>query len=667
MSVAKVSKLFIISHKSDTEAVLKKLRKIPAPVEINPYKGEIGLEIDDSGINREHNIKVRRALDILSSNREEEEKKVKKALSRAGKLAVKRSEYEEVLKDMNFDGIVESVLETEDEIEELREKIAGDKPKISQLEPWLCYRGKIEDIKETDKYTIKLGVIHYGRTGFKEILENLKEKNIICEKISENKGSACVILAYHNHFRSDAEEYIRSIEFEEAGIAGYKGTVRQNLDRVKKCIKFYKKRIKKLKSELNEISLEYEKPFTVYLDYIENNLEIDEAVESGFSTASVSFHTAWVKESEREKIISIIDSFQSVRAVEVQPEEDENIPVILENRSIFRPFEIIVNLYGVPRYFEIDPTPFVSLFFALFLGLCLTDAGYGIILAILTLVFAFKMKSARKFLMLIFTGAVFAIFAGAIFNGWFGDLPEYLGAGDFFSRFAILGDPVKSNESSMNFFRLALAVGVIQVVFGLFIKFFDNIRRRDWEGAFLDGLPWIIIILPLVLILLSTQIAVDMKLVSQPLFSAGIIKFLIWPIIIGAIIIIFFAARDIKSWGFRIFMGFLNLTVVRGLTSFLGDFLSYVRLMALGLVTAGIGVAINRIAFQFVSVPVAGILILIVVLVFGHIFNIGISVLSGFVHTLRLQYVEFFPKFFMGGGRPFRSLKDEHRYITIID
>ncbi len=667
MSVAKVSKLFIISHKSDTESVLKKLRKIPIPVEFAPYKGKAGIEVGDSGISREHNIEVKRALDILFSTKMEEERKIKKALSRKGKLVVKRRDYENILKGNDFEGIINNVFEINDEIIDLEEKIAYSEPKISQLEKWLCYRGKIEDIKETDKYTIKLGAISPGGAGSKEILENLRKNKIVYEELSDSKENSCVLIAYHGSSRSKAEEYLRDIEFKESGIAGYSGTVRENLDTIKKGIQFYKKRIKKLQNELNDIFLKYERSLTVYLDYIENNLEIDKAIESGFSTESVSFHIAWVKKSDREEVISVINGFKSTRAVEIEPDEDEDIPVILENKPIFRPFEIVINLYGVPRYFEIDPTPFVSLFFALFLGLCLTDAGYGLVLAVLALIFAYKIKSARKFLMLIFTGAVFSIFAGAIFNGWFGDLPSYIGMGDFFSRFAILGDPVKSNEASMNFFRLALALGVVQIIFGLFIKFFDNIKNRDWEGAFLDGLPWIIIILPVILILLSTNIAVDMQLISRPLFPAGIIKILIWPVILGAIMVIFFAARDIKSWGFRIFMGFLNLTVVNGLTSYLGDFLSYVRLMALGLVTAGIGVAINKIAFQFASVPVVGILILIVALLFGHIFNIGVSVLSGFVHTLRLQYVEFFPKFFIGGGRPFRSIEDEHRYITIID
>lgn len=664
MAVARLSKLFIISHKSDTESVLKKLQKTSISIEIRPYTEEINLEIPDSGVDTEQTTRVKRALEILASVKEE---KLKKVVSRAGKLVVKRNEYEKILRNEKFEEIVDDILEIESEIETFEDKIAEAEPQINQLQIWSCYKGNLEDIKTTEAYTIKLGIIKHEGRDCEELIKNLNENKISCEKLSEGGNTSCVILAYHNQFKKEAEEYLSGFIFEESGITGYEGTISDNLNKIKKNIEFYRERKKSLQSELEKISSVHEKSLTVYFDYLENNLEIEEAVKSGFSTDTVSFHTAWVKNPDKKKIISIIGGFKSTKVVEIQPAADENIPVILDNKPLFRPFEIVVDLYGVPRYFEIDPTPFVSLFFAMFFGLCLTDAGYGVLLAVLALIFAFKMKTAKKFLMLIFAGAIFAVFAGAIFNGWFGDLPRYLGMEDFFKRLAILGDPINSNEGAMNFFRLALVLGVIHVIFGLFIKFFESIKNRDWGGAFLDGLPWIIIIIPLIIILLSSQMAVDMNLIVSPIFPAGISKILIWPVLAGALMIILFGARHERSWGLRIFMGVLNLTIVNGLTSFLGDFLSYIRLMALGLVTAGIGVAINKIAFQFLSVPVAGILLLIIMLIFGHLFNIVINVLSGFVHTLRLHYVEFFPKFYVGGGRPFKALKDEHKYVTIIE
>ncbi len=663
MAVAKLFKLFIASHKSDTEDFLKKLQRTSA-VEVKPYSEKLQSSTLPIDTGRENKIKVRKALDVLN---EYKDKQLRKIAAKAGKLVIKRSEYEKILKSDNLEEITDEIISLDNEAASLEHKISETGTKIHQLEIWLCYKYDISDLGVKEKYTIRLGTIKSGRTDFNIVLRELDKNHISCQSISEEGDIIYVIMAYHNSFSSAAEKYISELAFDEAEIGAYEGTIRINIETLNKNIEHYRNRRQKIVEQIDMLTGKYERSLTVYLDYLDNNLEIEEAINLGFSTDYVSFYTAWIKEMDRDRIFAIAEDFNFVRMEEIEPEKGESIPVVLDNKPIFRPFEVIVNLYGVPRYFEIDPTPFVSIFFAMFFGLCLTDAGYGIVLAALTLILAFRIKGAKQFLMLIFIGSIFTILAGAVFNGWFGDLPAYLGMGSFFEGLAVLGDPIKSDEGSMNFFRLALALGVIHVMFGLFIKFFDGIRRRDWGAAFLDGLPWIMILVSLIVILLSTDMAVSMQLVSAPLFPAGISKILIWPIMAGSVIIIFFGARQEKSWGFRIFMGFLNLTIVNGLTSFLGDFLSYIRLMALGLVTAGIGVAINKIAFQFLSIPVAGIVILIVILIFGHLFNIGINILGSFVHTLRLQYVEFFPKFYTGGGRPFEALKDEHKYITIVD
>lgn len=663
MAVAKLSKLFIASHRAETEAFLKKLQGTSA-VEVKPYTEKIEsstLPIDTS---RENNIKVKKALNILDGYKDTE---LKKIAAKAGKLVIKRSEYEKIIQDTGLEEIASEIIDLDNEAGSLDHRISETEPKIHQLRVWDCFKGNIADLSSNSVYTVKLGIIKSGRTDFSLILDGLSKNHISCQSLSEEGDIIYVILAYHNDFKEEAEGYIEGLAFDEAELAGYSGTIDENTGSLNKNIDYYKSRKQKILDQIGRLTEEYERSLTVYLDYLDNNLEVEEAILSGFSTDSVSFYTAWIREADRKKILSITDGFKFVRVEEIEPDEGESIPIALENRAIFKPFEIIINLYGVPRYFEIDPTPFVSIFFAIFFGLCLTDAGYGVILGILTLVFAFRMRALRQFLMLIFIGAIFTILAGVLFNGWFGDLPAYIGLGDLSLKLAILGDPVSSDVGSMNFFRLALALGVIHVIFGLFIKFFDSIRRRDWGGAFLDGLPWIMILVSLIIILLSTGMAVSMQLVSAPLFPSSISRILMWPILAGAIVIILFGARQEKSWGFRIFMGFLNLTIVNGITSFLGDFLSYIRLMALGLVTAGIGVAINKIAFQFLSIPIAGIVMLVVILIFGHLFNIGINILGGFVHTLRLQYVEFFPKFYTGGGRPFKALSDEHKYIIIVD
>src|SRR4030043_1617149 len=519
MAVAKLNKLFIVTHKSDTEALLKKLQKSQIAVELKPYTEKLDLEIPPSDTTPEYNRRVKEALDILD---DPAEKKLKKFVSGAGKMVVRKAEYENILESKNFEDIVENILNFREEMENLDTKIKDSEQKINKLSFWPCFKGNLEDIASGDIYTIKLGIIRFKKNKFEDITNKLNENNISYEILSEAEDTSCVILAYHNQFKKNAEEYLTSISFEESEITGYRGTIIENLEKIQKGIELDKKRKKLSRSEINKISGEYKKPLTVYLDYLENNLEIEKALESGFSTDSVSFYTAWVKASDKKKIISIIKDFKVARVVEIKPFKDENIPVILENKPLFKPFEMVVELYGVPRYFEIDPTPFISVFFVLFFGLCLTDAGYGFIIAILALIFAFKKRDIKNFLMLIFIGAIFSVFTGALFSGWFGDLPSFIGVGGFFEKLAILGDPIKTYDGAMNFFRLALALGVIHIIFGLSIKFFVCLKRRVWRVAFLDGLPWIIIVLSLVIILLSSQIAVNLSLVTKPLFPISI-------------------------------------------------------------------------------------------------------------------------------------------------
>ena len=661
MAVAKLKKLLIIAHKSDEEILLKKLQKA-AVVEIRPYKEKIDSSVLHLGPGSEYTSNVKKVLEIFDNYKEG-----KKIASKAGKLVLKKNEYERILRNNNFEQIINDIPKIEDEINIVSSRISETESQLNQLNRWITYRGNLEDIKVTDAYTIKLGKIKCRQKEFEKLVEDLNKKNVSTEKISRSKDATCIIIAYHNENKKDAEECLGKLSFEESETSGYNVTIEENISSLKKSLQYCNSRRNNLISEIGISAHKYEKSLIVYLNYLENNIEIENAINTGFSTESVSFYTAWVKEIDRDRVFSIIGKHKFTRAIEIQPEDGEEIPTVLENKPLFRPFEIVINLYGVPKYFEIDPTPLVSIFFAAFFGLCLTDAGYGIILMVLSLIFAFRMKGAKNFLMLMFYGGIFTIVSGIVFNGWFGDLPAYLGIDKYFLKFAILGDPINTSEGSMNFFRLALLVGVIQIVFALFVKFFDSLKRKDFQGAFFDAIPWILIISSLIIMFLSTKMAVSMQLISAPLFPAYLSNYLIWAILPSALVIILFSARNEKSWGFRLLMGFLNLTIVNGLTSYLGDFLSYIRLMALGLVTAGIAVAVNKIAFQTLSIPAIGFAVMIIILIFGHTMNIAINVLGGFVHTLRLQYVEFFQKFYKGGGRPFKTLEDNYKYIKIVD
>ncbi len=670
MAVAELEKFLIVTHKSEETLVLKRFQK-KGLAELKPYFKKESGENTSSPVPQNYNMtvptinmKARQALEILSSY---EEKSNKKIVSKAGKIVVTSHEYESIASREDNKEKIDQIISFDKEINFNKNKISELNLKINQFQLWSSFKGRLEDLGEFDSYTIKLGVIKAKKNIFAEICNEFDKRHISYEIINTNLDLNYVIIAYHASVRADAQYYLSNITFEDANLSGCCGTIQENIASLKKQIEHLEEMNKNLVKQLKDFSKNFKRTLTIYLDYLENNMEIEWAINYGYSTENVSFYTAWVKKTDREKLDSLVKNFSFTRIIEVEPEEDEVIPTALENKRVFKPFEFIVNLYGVPKYFEIDPTPYMSLFFALFFGLCLTDAGYGLIFVALSIIIFFKMKESQNIALLVLILGVFTILGGTAFNGWFGDLPSYLGIDGFFTKFAIFGDPMKSNAGAMNFFRMALLLGVIQVVFGLFIKFFDTLSRKDYSTAFLDTLPWIVIIISLIIMLLSTEIAVSIQLVDKPIFPASVSNILIWFILPAAIVIILFGARDEKNWGLRLFMGFLNLTIVNGITSYLGDFLSYIRLMALGLVTAGIGTAINNIAFQLGQIPAIGIIIILIVLIFGHIFNMGINILGGFVHSMRLQYVEFFSKFYVGGGKPFEVLKEKHNFISIKD
>lgn len=246
--------------------------------------------------------------------------------------------------------------------------------------------------------------------------------------------------------------------------------------------------------------------------------------------------------------------------------------------------------------------------------------------------------------------------AGVITGSWFGDavtalIPQSTAAYRFMNGIrekAMLFDPM---TQPMTFFLLSLALGYLQIQFGLFIALFHNLKRKDIAAAVFDQASWILMLN--LLLGLGLSQAGQLPKGLTPIFGIALI--------VPAFLIFWFSGRGL-SLGGRLGMGSFQLfsTVFYG-----GDILSYVRLMALGMVGSGFGMAINVLVKLVMETPYVGWLLGAVVFVGGHLFNLAISMLGAFVHSLRLQFVEFFPKFFAGGGREFDPLQQRYEHILV--
>lgn len=333
------------------------------------------------------------------------------------------------------------------------------------------------------------------------------------------------------------------------------------------------------------------------------------------------------------------------------PEEGEEVPVLLQNNAFVSPVEDITASYSLPGPGEVDPNPVMSFFYYLFFGMMLSDAGYGvlIVLAILYLLIFRKPEGApRKNLLKFLYCGLSTILWGALFGSWFGNI-VYVVSGTFFGHAVSLNpvwfDPV---QNPLLLLILSLVLGFLHVLAGMGIKFYTLWKNGHRGDAIMDVGFWWTVFAGIVLILSA------MVFPSLPILQTiGM-----WVAIAGAAGLVMTQGRSSLHVAGKIMGGIASLYSITG---YFSDILSYSRLMALGLVTGIIATVVNTIG-AIGGRSIGGVLLFIVVFLFGHAINIGINALGAYVHGNRLQYVEFFGKFYEGGGRPFKpfSMKMKH-------
>jgi V/A-type H+-transporting ATPase subunit I len=385
-------------------------------------------------------------------------------------------------------------------------------------------------------------------------------------------------------------------------------------------------------------------------DYLREILD-QETIKTSFTNTEYTFMIdGWIKKDDVPKLNEIISKKYNELFVEVSdPTDEDEPPVDIQNGFITQPYKMVTQLYSLPKYREIDPTRLFAPFLTLGFAIALTDAGYGIFVAILSLIIAKRSSGGMKNLFkILFVAGLTTVVVGALTGGWFGIPLERLP--QFLQNIVVL-DP---NKSQMLFLGLIVALGYIQILLGFIVKMYIFLKEKEWVGAFLDQFAWILImVLGPVLIILKRGDA-----------SAFIGNVLLGIILLSALMILIFSGREIKNPAGRLGTGFFEL--YSRVSGTFGDSLSYMRLFALGLATGIIAKAINDIAGMLWGSP-GGNIGAIAVLLFGHPFNIVINSLGGFIHSTRLQFVEFFTKFYEGGGEEFKPFKKEKVYITVSE
>lgn len=362
--------------------------------------------------------------------------------------------------------------------------------------------------------------------------------------------------------------------------------------------------------------------------------ERQKVVSSGLlgETEKTVYLEGWIKAADGPKLRSVLEPYSGAHELFLCPPlPGEEPPVVLDNPRLVRPFEVITTLYGLPQRGSIDPTVSLAPFFFVFVGLCLSEAGYGAVItlsSLLYLKFGKPKGGALLFVRLLLYLGISNIILGTLVGGWFG----------FPIRQFLLIDPL---VDPMKFIILALALGFIQVWLSTFLTLITGLRQKNYVQAILVQGGWLLLVPALIVY----------GLTKEPV--AGILA------VVGAAGVVFFAAPKRNPFA-RFFGGLYSLYDI---SKYLGDILSYTRLFALGLSTGVIAMVVNTLAQTALGIPWLGWLLAGLVFLGGHTFNLAISFLGAFVHSMRLQFVEFFTRFFQPGGKPFRPFRMEGRFI----
>lgn len=560
------------------------------------------------------------------------------------KISIKREELKNYRENEKISGLVEKVVKIEKNLVLLSKEKKEGEQKLEELKKF----ENLEFIPKETEYTFSL-IISFVKVQVAKFKESITKHNFYIQEIAEVNGRVFLLLIGIKDKKQNILDLAEKFKVEVVPFnfshppLKEKEIILSDLKRIEKQVETFNNDLFKLADSV--------KALKIYHDFLiiqKTNLDIK---KRSFSSNILNYLSFWGQEVHKKKIEQKLSKISSeITIIETQSDEGEETPVVLENNKIIRPFEYVTEIFGLPRSDEIDPTPYLSLFFIIFFGICITDAGYGLLLMLFTalpLIFLKKRFAGNKLLKLLFYGGISAVIAGILFGSYFGIEVHSLKI-PFLEKLKML-DPI---EDTLLFMIIAFLLGYLQIFFAQIVKIISGIKNKKRE-MILNGVSWSVFYLFLGIFVLGI-----VKI--SPLKNIGLLGI----VITGCFLIMFVESKKQKLFLKPLIGGII---LIQRLINIVSDVLSYSRLMALGLATTVIALIINQIALLFGSmIPYVGWLITVLILIGGHIFNLSISVLGAFIHSGRLQFVEFFPKFLEGGGRRFKPTKSNLKYIEFI-
>ena len=636
MAIVKMKKFKLFALEKDRKSLLKELQKFSYVHFVKTKEEDESLkEIElnqDMTIIKEKSQKVKWMLNYFSklfpkeTKKEIDESSIKETLFVL--LEQQASKYD-------FSNDYENLANISGEIDSNKEEIANLETYRKELSKWLNIKESLGNLKAFKTAKFFLGTV--AKKNFEPLKDKLRNfEHTYIEEISDESSQINIMLLTSNTEEKELKNELKTYSFTETNF-DFDTSFTDEYEKTKNREEELKKANEKLKEKVEKL-LKLIPKLLIQKEYLDNALMRETVVSNFKATDTVNVIEGYIPldmEEEFKKIVNKNSNKSNYLEITEVDKDDEEVPILLKNSGITGLFASITQMYALPKYNEIDPTAILSIFYWIFFGMMVADFAYGLILFILSglaLMIGKFDENKRKFLKFFFALSFSTMIWGLLYGSAFGDLIK------------LPTQVLDSSKDFMSIFILSIIFGAIHLVIALGIKAYILIKNGHFMDVIYDVFLWYLTLTSLIILLLAGRFGLSEF--TKNIFIACAV--------IGMLGIVVFGARDAKTLVGRIGGGLYSLY---GITSYIGDFVSYLRLMALGLAGGFIASAINIIVKMLVSKGILGIILGVVVFTLGQSFNIFLSFLSSYVHTSRLTYVEFFSKFYEGGGKAFKKFR----------
>lgn len=657
MAVVPMSLVSVYGLKKDRKAILEALQRYGV-LEIKKQQFE-GMYCPDTASSqlafRKASQTAEDALAILESVVHE---KTSLFDSLSGKKEMPPETYYRLVDDVGeIMRIAGEIIRLSKENAEIKAEISRLTSQIEMLMPWENFDLPL-NFSGTEKTKAFIGTVP-GQKSEEQLIEQYKGENTEIKVVSSSPEQTCIFAVCPKDEAEGCEVNLRSMGF--SAVSVYSKVVPSvRIDEIRAKIKAseegYNKNLKEIAGyEGMRNALRFAS------DYYSMRADKYDVLGSTSNSKNVFAITGYAPEKTAKTLEAVLTKKYNA-AVEIEkPDGDE--PVLLQNNSFTAPAEVVVESFSMPGRGEGDPTSIMAVFYYILFGLMLSDFAYGLIMAIGCFAAIHKFKDMdsglKKTLKLFMYCGVSTAFWGLMFGSCFGDAVTVIST-TFFGKTvnfpALWFEPL---NDVMKMLLFSFALGIVHLFTGLGIKLYESVKRGEVLEGIYDVVFWYMLVGGGIVFLLSTEMVASMFSLSPLPSGVGTVSAIAAGL--GALGIVLFAGRSSKNPFKRLAKGLYELYNVTG---YLSDLLSYSRLLALSLATGVISQVFNKMG-TMAGGGIVGAIVFVLVFVAGHTLNIGINLLGAYVHTNRLQFVEFFGKFYEGGGRKFTPFSENTKYFKI--